>query len=410
MPPRGVAYSFSRGLYDATTGGQFRVNPTIAPGDFTISKDNGAFVNLTNLPVVSPPGSVLVLFRLTADEMTADHIAVLGIDQAGGEWTQFLENITTTDVGPPGGPMAPLTSGPLAPVDLPRVQILDNAGVPISGALIYTYAGGTTTPLATYQNALGTAYNTNPIMTDSGGFCDIWLPVGVAYKLQVRTPLIPGPSQDLYPAVDNVALNPQATLQSMAGFSADAGQGNMVIDPGEPGAEVLATSAAEEIQQLRFRIQEMALTTNWRTSRRTKKVIVPMSSGGAADGQILVHGLLSKISGIWLVTDDYAGGDVTFSFLHEAASAVGVLAVYHSIFKFRETFAVTPLVNHVIASFTPVDIYSHVTSRVIAASDVTIGDGLQFDVIRDGLDPGETNTQRWDIAFFFVQYTTFAGA
>jgi hypothetical protein len=95
MPKRGIAYSFSRGLYDATIGGRFRVNPTIAAGDFKISKDSGAFVNLATLPIVSPAGSVLVLFQLTAAEMTADRIAILGVDQAGGEWTQLLEHIET---------------------------------------------------------------------------------------------------------------------------------------------------------------------------------------------------------------------------------------------------------------------------------------------------------------------------
>ena len=95
MPKRGVAYSFSRGLYDATVGGHFRVNPTIAAGDFKISKDSGAFVNIATLPVVSPAGSPLVLFQRTAAEMTADRVTILGVDQAGGEWTEFMEHIET---------------------------------------------------------------------------------------------------------------------------------------------------------------------------------------------------------------------------------------------------------------------------------------------------------------------------
>jgi hypothetical protein len=93
MPKRGVAYSFSRGLYDATVGGTFRVNPTIVAGDFKISKDSGAFVNLTTVPTVSPAGGPLVLFQLSAAEMTADRITILGVDQVGAEWTQFMEHI-----------------------------------------------------------------------------------------------------------------------------------------------------------------------------------------------------------------------------------------------------------------------------------------------------------------------------
>lgn len=93
MPERGVAYSFGRGLYDATVGGHFRVNPTIVAGDFKISKDDGAFVNLATLPTVSPAGSPRVLFHLTAAEMTADRVTILGVDQAGGEWSEFMEHL-----------------------------------------------------------------------------------------------------------------------------------------------------------------------------------------------------------------------------------------------------------------------------------------------------------------------------
>ena len=93
MATRGVPYSFTRGLYDAQAPGRFRINPTIAFGDFRISKNNGALTALTNLPVVSPAGSQLVLFQLTAAEMTADRITILGVDQAGSEWTELMEHI-----------------------------------------------------------------------------------------------------------------------------------------------------------------------------------------------------------------------------------------------------------------------------------------------------------------------------
>lgn len=95
MAKYGVAYSFSRGLYDAQQPGRFRVSPTIVAGDFRISKDNGAFVNLATLPVVSPAGSPLVLFQLTAAEMTATRVTIYGVDQAGGEWTELMEQIET---------------------------------------------------------------------------------------------------------------------------------------------------------------------------------------------------------------------------------------------------------------------------------------------------------------------------
>ena len=89
-PTKGEAYTFSVGLIDAATGTSLRVNPTIAAGDFQISKDNGAFANLTNLPTVDPASSRLVKFDLTATEMDADKIAVQGVDQAGDEWRDIM--------------------------------------------------------------------------------------------------------------------------------------------------------------------------------------------------------------------------------------------------------------------------------------------------------------------------------
>lgn len=104
MPPiYAQAYTFPRGLYDAAAGGRFRLNPTIALGDFKLSKDGGAFVNLTTLPVVVPSGGPLVVFSLTAAEMTATRVTIWGVDQSGNEWTEFMEHVepatkTLTDV------------------------------------------------------------------------------------------------------------------------------------------------------------------------------------------------------------------------------------------------------------------------------------------------------------------------
>jgi hypothetical protein len=96
MPPptRGLAYTYQRALLSAAGGG-FQVNPTLAAGDFQISKDGGAFVNLVTLPVVSPAGSRQVQIALTAAEMTAERVTVQAIDQVGGEWTDYFESFDT---------------------------------------------------------------------------------------------------------------------------------------------------------------------------------------------------------------------------------------------------------------------------------------------------------------------------
>lgn len=61
----------------------------------------------------------------------------------------------------------------LAPVV--RQQFLDSSGKPLAGGKVFTYAAGTTTPLATYTDATGLVPNSNPIILDAGGFAGIWI-------------------------------------------------------------------------------------------------------------------------------------------------------------------------------------------------------------------------------------------
>ncbi len=49
------------------------------------------------------------------------------------------------------------------------IQVVDANGAPYSGAKLYTYEAGTTTPLATYSNTNRTSANANPIVADSAG-------------------------------------------------------------------------------------------------------------------------------------------------------------------------------------------------------------------------------------------------
>ena len=46
----------------------------------------------------------------------------------------------------------------------PKLQFLDANGAPLAGGLLYTYAAGTTTPLASYTDSTGVTANTNPVV------------------------------------------------------------------------------------------------------------------------------------------------------------------------------------------------------------------------------------------------------
>jgi hypothetical protein len=69
----------------------------------------------------------------------------------------------------------------------PKQQIYGSDGNPLVGGKIYTYAAGTTTPLATYTDAGAGTANTNPIILNSLGQANIWLAPSSSYKFSVYT-------------------------------------------------------------------------------------------------------------------------------------------------------------------------------------------------------------------------------
>jgi hypothetical protein len=68
----------------------------------------------------------------------------------------------------------------------PKQQFFDANGNPLVLGKVYTYAGGTTTPITTYVDQAGVTANTNPIILDSRGMANIWLQSTVAYKFVVK--------------------------------------------------------------------------------------------------------------------------------------------------------------------------------------------------------------------------------
>jgi len=76
----------------------------------------------------------------------------------------------------------------LSPVAGAATQFFDNSGAPLSGGLLYTYAAGTTTPLATYTSASGAVANSNPIVLNSAGRLDneVWLTTPLTYKFILK--------------------------------------------------------------------------------------------------------------------------------------------------------------------------------------------------------------------------------
>lgn len=95
-PKRATAYKFYVGLTDQANTKLLKANPTLAAGDVKVSKDGGAFANLTTLPSANPASGAAIMVDLSGTEMTADNVVVQFTDVAGAEWCDQLINIQTT--------------------------------------------------------------------------------------------------------------------------------------------------------------------------------------------------------------------------------------------------------------------------------------------------------------------------
>jgi hypothetical protein len=93
-------------------------------------------------------------------------------------------------------------------------QFFDNNGVPLAGGLLYTYAAGTTTPLATYTTFSGNIANTNPIVLDAAGRLsnELWLSLGYGYKFVLKDA-----TANLIGTYDNIPSNAAAPFANDAG-------------------------------------------------------------------------------------------------------------------------------------------------------------------------------------------------
>lgn len=94
-PQKGVAFTFDIGLVEQANRPQFKSNPTLATGDFKVSKDGGAYANLTTLPTVVSSGKV-VRVALSSTEMNADTVTVVGSDASGSEWDDVIVSLNPT--------------------------------------------------------------------------------------------------------------------------------------------------------------------------------------------------------------------------------------------------------------------------------------------------------------------------
>jgi hypothetical protein len=120
----------------------------------------------------------------------------------------------------------------------PKLQFFSSSGVPLSGGKLYSYAAGTTTPLATYTSSSGGTANTNPVILDSRGEANVWFNA-VSYKLKLTS----STDVEIW-TVDNLNGPDQTTLASLA-----ASSGSSLVGYTQGGAGAVATTVQAKLRQ-----------------------------------------------------------------------------------------------------------------------------------------------------------------
>ncbi len=120
-----------------------------------------------------------------------------------------------------------------------KQQYFTAGGIPLVGGKVYTYAAGTTTPLATYTTAAASTPNANPVILDSRGEASIFFSAA-NYKIVVKDSL-----DSTIWTQDNLAGDAAATI--VANLAASTGSSLVGYMPAGSGA--VATTVQAKLRE-----------------------------------------------------------------------------------------------------------------------------------------------------------------
>jgi len=183
-----------------------------------------------------------------------------------------------------------MATGTLTP--WPRYTVLNAAGKPISGALLYTYTAGTSTPLATYTDVSLLVPNANPIVANSSGQVGpVFLSPGSSYKFVFQNP----DGSSLY-SQDNIASVPGSAagidVTGTAGEALTAGLAVYLSD-GSGGKTAGLWYKADSANTYSSTTPEVGMT------------VAAISAGSA--GSIRMSGTITGLAGLVVGSTYYIG-------------------------------------------------------------------------------------------------------
>ena len=131
----------------------------------------------------------------------------------------------------------------LSPLGGAGWQFFDNNGIPLAGGLLYTYAAGTSTPIATYTTSAGSVANSNPIVLNSTGRLtnEIWFTTGTSVKIVLQNSL-------------NIQIGSYDNLSGINDFSAiytalASSTGSSLIGYNQGGSGAVSYTVQSKLQQ-----------------------------------------------------------------------------------------------------------------------------------------------------------------
>lgn len=135
----------------------------------------------------------------------------------------------------------------------PKFQGRDSLGQPLAGGKLWSYAAGTSTPIATYTDSTGATPNTNPVVLSSAGEADVWLTEGQPYKLRLTdaVDVQQWVVDHILPPAAGATLFPTGlTMSAVTGtFTASSGQATRTLSAFLPaGALIFAVTLTTTTQ------------------------------------------------------------------------------------------------------------------------------------------------------------------
>lgn len=196
----------------------------------------------------------------------------------------------------------------------PKLQFFDANGAVLVGGKIYTYAGGTTTPIATYTSSTALIANTNPIILDSAGQANIWLLPTVSYKFVVKT----SADVSLY-TTDNIYGYANATSVEILLASPPA-IGN--VTPNSGAFTTLSASDAATVKSLTSTASP-SIAYSFAGVPGLNNILVSTTAASTTNAEIgLVVGMSNSVSGTSKL-DTYKMGIASFVDMSTSNAAFG---------------------------------------------------------------------------------------